>query len=280
MFPVLPNKTHWWATGTREPLTFGLFVWCQTSWLTHEEVKNGHIHDVQQPSPTVVRWSLFDLLTVVWIHLPPEQYQHQSALMHLKPQWVQNARSEDAGWCLTLPSCACGRSVSRGSSRSCAWPRPDPAGRPPGILLTGRVCRRGRAQWNSSTSTLHRNTRCWLRMGRKAHCGYSVRSFIITDKRKKANYTHISYNTPKLLKNHFHKIPVTWGNSLSCIKLLRLTATAINTPMFNRLKTFQVYNIWHIFLLGFNLKKNLLKTAPSFLLLFFWASISWLVSDF
>ena len=40
--------------------------------LTHEEVKDGHVHDVQKSCPTVVRWSLFDLLAVVRVHLPPE----------------------------------------------------------------------------------------------------------------------------------------------------------------------------------------------------------------
>lgn len=40
--------------------------------LTHEEVKDGHVHDIQKSCPTVVRWSLFDLLAVVRVHLPSE----------------------------------------------------------------------------------------------------------------------------------------------------------------------------------------------------------------
>lgn len=43
--------------------------------LTHEEVKNGHVHNVQQSCPSVIRWSLFDFLTVVWVHLPPEEFK-------------------------------------------------------------------------------------------------------------------------------------------------------------------------------------------------------------
>ena len=38
---------------------------------THEEVEHGHVHDVQQSCPAVIRGRLFHLLTVVWIHLPP-----------------------------------------------------------------------------------------------------------------------------------------------------------------------------------------------------------------
>ena len=38
---------------------------------THEEVEHGHVHDVQQARPAVVRGCLFHLLTVVWVHLPP-----------------------------------------------------------------------------------------------------------------------------------------------------------------------------------------------------------------
>lgn len=46
-------------------------ILCQT--LTHEEVKDGHVHNVQQSCATVIRWSLFDLLTVVWVHFPSEE---------------------------------------------------------------------------------------------------------------------------------------------------------------------------------------------------------------
>lgn len=48
---------------------------CQTCQLTHEEVKDGHVHDVQQSRPTVIRWSLFDFLAVVRVHLPPEEFK-------------------------------------------------------------------------------------------------------------------------------------------------------------------------------------------------------------
>ena len=71
------------------------------------------------------------------------------------------------GQSLTLPSCVCGRSVSTGSSRSCVWRGPGPGGRRPGILRSGPVYRTERAQWSSSTSTLHRNTRCWLTIEKK-----------------------------------------------------------------------------------------------------------------
>ena len=53
-------------TSHKNPL---LFVSRQ---LTHEEVKDGHVHDVQKSCPTVIRWSLFDLLAVVRVHLPPD----------------------------------------------------------------------------------------------------------------------------------------------------------------------------------------------------------------
>lgn len=46
-------------------------MWVQ---LTHEEVKYGHIHDVQQSCSAVVGRSLLDLLAVVRIHLPPERF--------------------------------------------------------------------------------------------------------------------------------------------------------------------------------------------------------------
>lgn len=51
---------------------------CHACRLTHEEVKDGHVHDVQQPCATVVRWRLFDFLAVVWVHLPPEEHQTNS----------------------------------------------------------------------------------------------------------------------------------------------------------------------------------------------------------
>lgn len=43
----------------------------QETAVTHKEVKDSHIHDVQQTSAAVIWGSLFHLLTVVWIHLPP-----------------------------------------------------------------------------------------------------------------------------------------------------------------------------------------------------------------
>lgn len=70
---------------------------------------------------------------------------------------------------LTRPSCVCGRSVSTGSSRSCAWRGPGRGGRRPGILRSGQVSHTERAQWSSSTNTLRRNTRCWLLVREKAH---------------------------------------------------------------------------------------------------------------
>lgn len=60
----------------QENLLLLLFVLCQTCQLTHEEVKDGHVHDVQQSSPAVIRWSLFDFLAVVRVHLPPEEFQN------------------------------------------------------------------------------------------------------------------------------------------------------------------------------------------------------------
>lgn len=48
-----------------------LFVLIQ---LTHEEVKDGHIHDVQQSCSAVVGRGLLDFLAVVGVHLPPEQF--------------------------------------------------------------------------------------------------------------------------------------------------------------------------------------------------------------
>lgn len=40
--------------------------------LTHQEVKDGHVHDVQQSSASVIRRRLLHLITVIWVHLPPE----------------------------------------------------------------------------------------------------------------------------------------------------------------------------------------------------------------
>ena len=66
---------------------------------------------------------------------------------------------------LTQPSCACGRTSSRGSSRSSSWPGPGRAGRRPESPLSGQAFRTERALWSSSRSTRHRNRCCWLYVG-------------------------------------------------------------------------------------------------------------------
>lgn len=63
----------------------------------------------------------------------------------------------------TLPSCACGTSVAKGSARSSAWPGTGRAGRRPVSPRSGPASRTARAPWNSSTSTPRRNRCCWLR---------------------------------------------------------------------------------------------------------------------
>lgn len=76
--------------------------------------------------------------------------------------WYYKVCVWSRGVAFTLLSCACGRSVSTGSSRSCAWPEPGPAGRRPVSPRSGRACRTERAPWSSSTSTRRRNTHYWL----------------------------------------------------------------------------------------------------------------------
>lgn len=70
---------------------------------------------------------------------------------------------------LTLLSCVCGRSVSRGFSMSCVWPGSGPAGRLQASLRSGPVYRTGHAQWSSNTSTHRRSRRYWLRRENKRH---------------------------------------------------------------------------------------------------------------
>lgn len=187
MFPVLAKKTHNWATGAWEPLTLWAFPvvsdvpshpWGSQKWSCPWcPAAACHCHKVASVWP--LRSSLDP---------PPTWAVSVSVSTDAFKPTVQflNAMPDDVRWCLTLPSCACGRSVSRGSSTSYAWPVPDPAGRQPGTPRSDRVCRRERAQWNSSTSTPHRNTRCWLGMGTRTHCGCSVRSLIITAERKRS----------------------------------------------------------------------------------------------
>lgn len=62
----------------------------------------------------------------------------------------------------TLPSCACGMSVARGSARSSSWPGTGRAGRRPASPRSGLASRTGRAPWSSSTSTPRRSRCCWL----------------------------------------------------------------------------------------------------------------------
>lgn len=64
---------------------------------------------------------------------------------------------------LTLPSCACGTSVARGSATSSSWPATGLAGRPPASPLSGPASHTGRALWSSSRNTPRRSRRCWLR---------------------------------------------------------------------------------------------------------------------
>lgn len=40
---------------------------------THEEVKDGHVHDIQQTGAMVIGRSLLYFITVIWIHFPPEK---------------------------------------------------------------------------------------------------------------------------------------------------------------------------------------------------------------
>lgn len=74
--------------------------------------------------------------------------------------WVQDQS-------LTLPSCVCGRSVSRGSSRSCVWPSWGLARRLLASPRSGPVCRTERAPWSSSRSTRRRSRCYWLRREKK-----------------------------------------------------------------------------------------------------------------
>lgn len=70
---------------------------------------------------------------------------------------------------LTLLSCVCGTSVSRGSSTSCVWPGSGPAGRLLASLRSGPVYHTERARWSSSTSTHHRSRCYWLKRENKTH---------------------------------------------------------------------------------------------------------------
>lgn len=63
---------------------------------------------------------------------------------------------------LTLLSCVCGRSASRGFSRSCVWLGSDLGGRLRVSLQFGPVCHTERAQLNSSKSIHHRSRHYWL----------------------------------------------------------------------------------------------------------------------
>lgn len=135
-----------------------------TMHLTHQEVKDGHIHDVQQPSASVIWRRLLHLITVIWVHLPPEN-THKPTHRHFIITWPTPGGVLTFPECciLTLLSCACGTSVSRGSSRSCVWQDSGLAGRPPVSPRSGPVYHKGRARWSSSTSTRRRSRRYWLR---------------------------------------------------------------------------------------------------------------------
>lgn len=54
--------------------------------LTHQEVKDGHIHDVQQSSASVVWRRLLHLVAVIWVHLPPEN-THKHTHTHTLLLW-------------------------------------------------------------------------------------------------------------------------------------------------------------------------------------------------
>lgn len=97
--------------------------------------------------------------------------------------WYYKVCVWSRGVAFTLLSCACGRSVSTGSSRSCAWPEPGPAGRRPVSPRSGRACRTERAPWSSSTSTRRRNTHYWLD-GKK-----------MGDKKKQTSFKNASSST-------------------------------------------------------------------------------------
>lgn len=66
---------------------------------------------------------------------------------------------------LTLPSCACGMSVARGSARSSSWPGPGQAERRPASPRSGLAARTGHAPWSSSKSIPRRSRCCWLWAG-------------------------------------------------------------------------------------------------------------------
>lgn len=69
MFPAQKSESHVDLRG-HETKASGFQSWNKQIEPTHEEVKDGHVHDVQQPGAAVIRWRLFHLLAVVWVHLP------------------------------------------------------------------------------------------------------------------------------------------------------------------------------------------------------------------
>lgn len=113
--------------------------------------------------PWVIAPGTVNVINILWkldLHDSTVNPSVYASISERSTVWVQ-------GRSLTLPSCVCGRSVSTGSSRSCVWRGLSLGGRQPGILLSGLVSRTERAQWSSSTNTLRRNTRCWLRFGER-----------------------------------------------------------------------------------------------------------------
>lgn len=66
--------------------------------LTHEKVKDGHVHDVQEARAAIIGRSLLHLLAVIWVNLPSVGRQHLmvftgSPLLSLFPVWNFSVRN-------------------------------------------------------------------------------------------------------------------------------------------------------------------------------------------
>lgn len=126
--------------------------------LTHEEIEDRHVDEVEEAMAAVIGRRLSHLSTVVGVQLPPAGrgwgggHGAMRAAVGRPPPVPQLC-------CpmppmppvspvpqLTQPSCSCGRSGAKGCARSGAWPRSCQAATRPWSPPAGPACRRGRAR--------------------------------------------------------------------------------------------------------------------------------------
>jgi len=151
-----------WAPGAPSAVAAGL---------THEEIEDCHVDEVEQAMAPVVGRRLSHLSAVVGVQLPPAGRGRDGG--HESGRGAAPSHPNgSAALCppcppLTRPSCSCGRSGARGCARSGAWPRSCRAAGRPWSPPAGPACRRGRARWSSSRSIPRRSRRCPLAVGTK-----------------------------------------------------------------------------------------------------------------